>query len=269
LFWLKGKTMAMVEYALVQDTVEGQLEHARREAAYYQRLAKESSERRLKESETLSQLIARLRRTEKELARSRDELELRVQERTAELQTTNERLVHEMNERQRIAEIVRQTNEKLEDMNAALEREQSLLEAKVQQRTQELVQMQEDRLRELSAPLIPIMDHVVVLPLIGTVDHTRANQIMETLLHGVATHRATVTIIDVTGIRVIDAHVTQILVRAAQAVRLLGAKVILTGVQPQIAQALVNLGADLKGITTRATLQSGIAGVLKERCWTR
>ena len=89
------------------------LEEARREAAYYRRLSKECGDRRLREAEELSSLIARLRQVEKELEKARDELEQRVQERTAELRKTNERLVKEMDERHKIEQELRQTNELL------------------------------------------------------------------------------------------------------------------------------------------------------------
>jgi rsbT co-antagonist protein RsbR len=100
---------------------------------------------------------------------------------------------------------------------------------------------------------------VVVLPLIGTVDSRRAQQVMETLLEGVATSRAQVAILDITGVVVVDTQVADALVRAAQAVKLLGAQVVLTGIRPEVAQTLVGLGVDLSGIVTRSTLQSGIA----------
>lgn len=86
---------------------------------------------------------------------------------------------------------------------------------------------------------------------------------METLLEGIARFQADMAILDITGIRVIDTQVAQALMRTAQAVKLLGARVVLTGIQPQIAQTLVHLGADLSGIVTRSTLQSGIAFALQ------
>lgn len=120
-------------------------------------------------------------------------------------------------------------------------------------------------LAELSSPLIPIADQVLVMPLVGTIDSQRAQQIMESLLEGVAHHRASTVLLDITGVRVVDTQVANAFVQAAQAVRLLGARVILTGIQPQIAQTLVHLGVDLSTIETRSTLQAGIASVLMQR----
>jgi len=128
---------------------------------------------------------------------------------------------------------------------------------------EQIIEAQRAALRELSTPLIPVSDNVVIMPLIGTIDTGRAQQVMETLLEGVAHQQATLAILDITGVSVVDTQVAQALVSAAQAVRLLGARVMLTGIQPQIAQTLVHLGVDLSSIETRGSLQAGIATALK------
>ena len=123
----------------------------------------------------------------------------------------------------------------------------------------EVIRVQAALLRELSTPLIPISERTVVMPLIGSLDSRRAQQVLETLLHGIADHRATVAILDITGVPVVDSQVANMLIRAAQAVKLLGAQVVLTGIRPEVAQTLVGLEIDLRGIVTRSTLQAGIA----------
>ncbi len=122
-----------------------------------------------------------------------------------------------------------------------------------------IIRMQSAALRELSTPLIPISDRVMVMPLIGTVDSHRAEQVMETLLEGIAKNRARVAIVDITGVPVVDTQVANALLRSAQTARLLGARVVLTGIRPEVAQTLVGLGIGLEGLVTRGTLQSGIA----------
>jgi anti-anti-sigma regulatory factor len=87
---------------------------------------------------------------------------------------------------------------------------------------------------------------------------------MEALLEGVAQHQSRLVILDITGVAVVDTQVAQAFIQAAQAVRLLGAQVMLTGIQPQIAQTLVHLGVDLSGIITSGSLQSGIAAALQQ-----
>lgn len=126
-----------------------------------------------------------------------------------------------------------------------------------------VIEAQTQTLLKLSAPLLPLANGVVVLPLIGSIDSTRAQQIMQTLLEGVATHHANVAILDVTGVAIMDTQVANVLVQAAQAVKLLGAQVILTGMQPAIAQTLVQLGVEMRDIMTRSTLQAGIASALQ------
>ncbi len=124
---------------------------------------------------------------------------------------------------------------------------------------EQVIQAQQAILRELSTPLLPIADGVVVMPLIGAVDTARAQQILEALLDGVSRHRAKVAIIDITGVKVVDTQVASALIRAAQAAGLLGAQVVLTGISPEIAQTLVQIGVTMQGLVTRATLQEGVA----------
>ncbi len=128
---------------------------------------------------------------------------------------------------------------------------------------EQVIQAQREALRELSTPLLPLDHNVLAMPLVGSIDSNRAQQVMETLLEGIAQYQADVAIVDITGVKVVDTQVAQAIIRTAQAVRLLGAQVILTGIQPQMAQTLVHLGADLGGIVTRSTFQSGIAYALQ------
>jgi rsbT co-antagonist protein RsbR len=135
------------------------------------------------------------------------------------------------------------------------------LELRVADKTRELREM----VRELSTPLIPVADQVIAMPLIGILDSARAAAALETLLQGVTAHRATTAVLDITGVSVVDSQVAAALIRAAQAVRLLGAEVVLTGIRPQIAQTLVALGVDMDGVVTLRTLQEGIAFALRRR----
>jgi PAS domain S-box-containing protein len=128
---------------------------------------------------------------------------------------------------------------------------------------QEVIAAQQRALAELSTPLIPVNDEVVVMPLVGSIDSQRAQEILETLLVGIEQQQARLVIIDITGVQIVDTHVANALVRAAQAVGLMGARVMITGIRPEVAQTMVNVGIDLSAITTRATLQSGIAEALR------
>jgi len=139
------------------------------------------------------------------------------------------------------------------------EHKQAEAEREERQRQAEVIRVQDALLQELSTPLIPISEHIVVMPLIGSMDSRRAQQVLETLLQGIAVNGAQVAILDITGIPVVDTQVANALLRAAQAVKLLGAQVVLTGIRPEVAQTLVALDADWATLVTRGTLQSGIA----------
>jgi PAS domain S-box-containing protein len=127
---------------------------------------------------------------------------------------------------------------------------------------EQIIASQEAALRELQTPLMPIADQVLAMPIVGAVDAARAAQIMETLLKGITAMRAHTAILDITGVRGINAEVAEALVRTARAARLLGARVVLTGIGPAVASALIELRVDIEGIVTRGTFQSGIAYAL-------
>ncbi|MBN1485831.1 MAG: GAF domain-containing protein [Chloroflexia bacterium] len=120
-----------------------------------------------------------------------------------------------------------------------------------------------DMVRELSTPLVPITDQVLVLPLVGTIDSERAQQIMDVLLEGITKRRARVVILDITGVPVVDTSVANYILQATQAVGLLGAECILVGITPEVAQTVVGLGVDLRQLTTRSDLQGGVEYALR------
>jgi anti-anti-sigma regulatory factor len=119
-----------------------------------------------------------------------------------------------------------------------------------------------ERLSEMSTPLIPITDRIMVMPLIGTVDEARARQMLETALEGAPSRKAAVVIIDITGVKVVNTSVAAMLVSAAGALKLIGAQAVLTGIRPEVARTLVELGVELRSIVTKGSLQSGIAYAL-------
>lgn len=124
---------------------------------------------------------------------------------------------------------------------------------------QQIIEIQRATLSELSTPIIPLADGVIAMPLVGAIDSDRARQIMQALLDGLSTSRAHTAILDITGVRAVDSYVAAALLQSARAARLLGARVIITGIRPEVAQALVQLGTDWTGIETLATLQAGVA----------
>lgn len=129
----------------------------------------------------------------------------------------------------------------------------------------QVIEAQRAVISELSAPLLPLADHVIALPLVGVVDSARAAAVLETLLAGVVAHQASTVVLDVTGVSVVDSQVADALIRTARAVRLLGADVVLTGLQPHVAQTVVTLGIDVSELVTLRSLKDGIAYALRRR----
>lgn len=122
-----------------------------------------------------------------------------------------------------------------------------------------------DTLRQLACPVIPVAAGVLVVPLIGAVDSQRAQQIIQNVLEGIGTHSADAVVIDITGVPVVDTSVASYLLQTAQAAKLLGAQVILTGISPEIAQTIVQLGVPTGQLTTQSDLAAGIRMVLRRR----
>jgi len=121
-----------------------------------------------------------------------------------------------------------------------------------------LVRTQQQAILELSTPVIPVWDEILVLPIIGAVDTGRAQQIIDNLLDAIIKVQASVVIMDITGVQVVDTAVANHFIKTIDAAKILGAQVILTGVSPHNAQTLVGLGVDLTRLTTRGSLKAGL-----------
>jgi rsbT co-antagonist protein RsbR len=126
------------------------------------------------------------------------------------------------------------------------------------QERERIIREQQEAIRELSTPVLQVRERLLILPIIGVVDPQRARQLTEQLLRGIRTNRAKVVVLDITGVPYIDSAVANHLVQTVEAARLLGAIVIVTGLSPEIAQTLVNIGVDLGKMNTVGDLQGGI-----------
>jgi rsbT co-antagonist protein RsbR len=121
-----------------------------------------------------------------------------------------------------------------------------------------VIHEQQEAIRELSTPVLQLRDRLLILPIIGVLDTARARQLTEQLLGAIRDNRATVVVIDITGVATIDRTVANHLVQTVEASRLMGASTILTGLSPDIAQTLVDLGVDLGMMKTVGDLQGGL-----------
>jgi rsbT co-antagonist protein RsbR len=132
------------------------------------------------------------------------------------------------------------------------------------QRSREaIINRQQEELLELSTPVVKLWDGVLALPMIGTLDSARTQLVMESLLEKIVETGSGIAIIDITGVPTVDTLVAQHLLKTAAAIRLMGAECIISGIRPQIAQTIVHLGIELRGITTKATLADALAVALE------
>jgi rsbT co-antagonist protein RsbR len=122
----------------------------------------------------------------------------------------------------------------------------------------EAIGRHQQAIRELSTPVIRVHDRVLLLPLVGAIDSHRAQQIMETVLVQVVEAQAKSIIIDIAGVPVVDTSVADHLLKTTAAVRLLGAQTILTGITPQVARTIIQLGLDVSSMHTVSRLSDGI-----------
>jgi len=126
---------------------------------------------------------------------------------------------------------------------------------------EQIILQQQDAIRELSVPVLQLRNHLLILPVVGMIDSTRARQLIESMLAAIRDHRAKGVVIDVTGVPVVDTAVANHLMQASEAARLMGAMVVVTGISAAMAQTLVGLGAALPRTTTVVDLQEGLEQV--------
>ena len=133
-----------------------------------------------------------------------------------------------------------------------------------QQTREDIIKRQQQDLLELSTPVIKLWEGVLAVPMIGTLDSSRTQVVMETLLERIVETGSTLAIIDITGVPTVDTLVAQHLLKTVSAIRLMGAECIISGIRPQIAQTIVHLGVDLGAVITKASLADAIRVALQQ-----
>lgn len=123
---------------------------------------------------------------------------------------------------------------------------------------EEVILRQTDEINEISTPVIRVWDGIIALPIIGTLDSSRTQIIMESLLQEIVESESSIAILDISGVPAVDSLVAQHLIKTVTATRLMGAECIISGIRPEIAQTVVHLGIDLTDITTKSTLASAL-----------
>ncbi len=164
-----------------------------------------------------------------------------------------------------VVRVGRDTIEDVQDHARQLQARQEELQAAYEgeRRLQEEMAAAQRATAALVTPVIPIAAGVLAMPLIGSIDSERAEQIPRALLREVHRNRAAVVIIDITGVPVLDPTVVKALLDTATSVRLLGAEPVLTGIRAEVAQTMLTAGLDPSRLVVRATLQEGLAYALE------
>jgi len=137
-----------------------------------------------------------------------------------------------------------------------------------QKSREEVIRRQQEELLELSTPVVKLWEGVLAVPMIGTLDSSRTQIVMESLLQRIVETGSELAIIDITGVPTVDTLVAQHLLKTVTAIRLMGADCIISGIRPQIAQTIVHLGIDLQGIVTKATLADALAVAIRRAGFT-
>lgn len=143
--------------------------------------------------------------------------------------------------------VIQQSHQKTEHARAALAEQLAIVE------------QQREAIREMSVPILPINATTLVMPLVGALDTERLRLAQEQALQAIERTSAQRLILDITGVPIVDTQVAQGLIQIVRAGQLLGAEVMLVGIRPEVAQAIVGLGIDLHSVATQSSLQSGLA----------
>jgi anti-anti-sigma regulatory factor/putative methionine-R-sulfoxide reductase with GAF domain len=167
------------------------------------------------------------------------------------------------------AEVEQQVRERTAELEREVE-ERERAQAESLRLQQEVIEAQQRSIQELSTPIIPVLElpqggSVIVMPLIGSIDTTRARDVTRSLLAGIREHKAKVVILDITGVPIVDSGVAAYLNKTVQAARLKGARTIVTGISEAVAETIVDLGIDWSGIETLRDLRTGLRAALAVR----
>ncbi|HRI68956.1 MAG TPA: PAS domain-containing protein, partial [Polyangium sp.] len=128
-----------------------------------------------------------------------------------------------------------------------------------------IIERQANAIRELSTPILEVHEGILCLPIIGVVDSSRAAEMMNITLEAVVSEQARFLIMDLTGVPVLDTSTADRLLAIARAAGLLGAKTIITGLKPAVAQTVVTLGVGMGEVKTLRNLKDGLRYCLRQK----
>lgn len=134
----------------------------------------------------------------------------------------------------------------------------TIIDISERKRLEELIKRQQEDLMELSTPVINLWEGILVLPIVGTLDSERSRTMVEQLLQALSDSDSGIAIVDISGVPTVDTLVAQHLMKAIDASRLMGAECIISGIRPEIANTIVNLGLDLSKVKTKSTMSKAL-----------
>jgi anti-anti-sigma regulatory factor len=160
----------------------------------------------------------------------------------------------------------RQLEERIERRTGELNEALASVQAHSDGLSQALEELQASQrvIRELSSPVVPVLQGIIVMSLVGSIDSRRAVVMTAEMLNGIERYDARIVILDITGVPVVDTQVAKILLESARAAQLMGCQTVLTGIRPEIAQTMVELGIETADLVTRSELQGGMEYALEE-----
>lgn len=127
------------------------------------------------------------------------------------------------------------------------------------------IEAQEAAIAELSTPILEVWEGVLCMPIVGIIDSARTAEMARTLLNTIVQTKASLALLDITGIQVMDTRVVDHFLRMARAIRLLGARCVLSGVHPNVSQTIVHMGLDLSGIETHRSMRDALRHFVAQR----
>lgn len=154
-------------------------------------------------------------------------------------------------------------NEMIASLSAARTRSQACLQ-ELHQKIH-AIEAQEAAIAELTVPILEVWKGVLCMPIVGIMDSARAADMARTLLGTIVRTKSSLVILDITGIQVMDTRAVDHFLRTARAVRLLGARCVLSGVHPNVSQTIVHMGLDLTGVETHRTLRDALRALVGVR----
>lgn len=150
------------------------------------------------------------------------------------------------------------TLEHRQALNKLVRVDSAVVISRLSEKTHDTIRKQSESIMEMSTPITNIWDGILLLPLVGIMDSTRSHSSMRAMLDQIQETSASVFILDISGVAVMDTGVANHLLKMSKASRLMGCDCIISGISPAVASTLVTLGVDVGEVLTRSSLKQAL-----------